>query len=86
MWSPMGSFWYAFHLYYYNLLLVLTLKASTAPAYASEVLPLTLRVYLTSYTNMYASVPTNGFVANYSSRCFIIGQLIAAGVLKGLVR
>jgi SP family general alpha glucoside:H+ symporter-like MFS transporter len=26
--------------------------ASTAPAYASEVLPLSLRVYLTSYTNM----------------------------------
>ncbi|KAK9365193.1 general substrate transporter [Lipomyces kononenkoae] len=44
--------------------------ASTAPAYASEVLPLSLRVYLTSYTNM----------------CFIIGQLIAAGVLAGLVR
>ncbi|KAK9358961.1 general substrate transporter [Lipomyces starkeyi] len=43
--------------------------ASTAPAYASEVLPLSLRVYLTSYTNM----------------CFIIGQLIAAGVLEGLV-
>lgn len=43
--------------------------ASSAPAYASEVLPLTLRVYLTSYTNM----------------CFIIGQLIASGVLAGLV-
>jgi MFS transporter, SP family, general alpha glucoside:H+ symporter len=42
--------------------------ATTAPAYASEVLPLSLRVYLTSYTNM----------------CFIIGQLIAAGVLQGL--
>jgi SP family general alpha glucoside:H+ symporter-like MFS transporter len=40
-----------------------------APAYASEVLPLPLRVYLTSYTNM----------------CFVTGQLIAAGVLKGLV-
>jgi len=26
--------------------------ASTAPAYASEVLPLSIRVYLTSYTNM----------------------------------
>lgn len=26
--------------------------ASSAPAYASEVLPLALRVYLTSYTNM----------------------------------
>jgi SP family general alpha glucoside:H+ symporter-like MFS transporter len=40
-----------------------------APAYASEVLPLPLRVYLTSYTNM----------------CFVIGQLIAAGVLRGFV-
>lgn len=43
--------------------------ASSAPAYASEVLPMCLRVYLTSYTNI----------------CFIIGQLIAAGVLAGLV-
>lgn len=43
--------------------------ATIAPAYASEVLPLSLRVYLTSYTNM----------------CFIMGQLIAAGVLDGLV-
>jgi SP family general alpha glucoside:H+ symporter-like MFS transporter len=43
--------------------------ATSAPAYASEVLPLSLRVYMTSYTNM----------------CFIIGQLIAAGVLAGLV-
>jgi SP family general alpha glucoside:H+ symporter-like MFS transporter len=43
--------------------------ATTAPAYASEVLPLQLRVYFTSYTNM----------------CFIIGQLISGGVLKGLV-
>ncbi|KAH8663958.1 maltose permease MAL31 [Xylariales sp. PMI_506] len=43
--------------------------ASSAPAYASEVLPMTLRIYLTSYTNM----------------CFIIGQLIAAGVLATLV-
>ncbi|KAI5458912.1 general substrate transporter [Mariannaea sp. PMI_226] len=42
--------------------------ATTAPAYASEVLPSVLRVYMTSYTNM----------------CFIIGQLISAGVLKGL--
>ena len=40
--------------------------ATTAPAYASEVLPLALRVYFTSWTNM----------------CFIIGQLIAAGVLR----
>lgn len=43
--------------------------ASTAPAYASEVLPLPLRVYFTSYTNM----------------CWIIGQLIAAVVLAELV-
>lgn len=42
---------------------------TSAPAYASECLPLSLRVYLTSWTNM----------------CFIIGQLIAAGVLAGLV-
>ncbi|PVH68565.1 MFS general substrate transporter [Cadophora sp. DSE1049] len=37
--------------------------------YASEVLPLQLRVYMTSYTNM----------------CWIIGQLIAGGVLRGPV-
>lgn len=43
--------------------------ASSAPAYASEVLPLCLRAYLTSYTNM----------------CFIIGQLVAASVLAVLV-
>lgn len=43
--------------------------ATTAPAYASEVLPLQLRVYFTSYTNM----------------CFIMGQLISGGVLRGLV-
>jgi MFS transporter, SP family, general alpha glucoside:H+ symporter len=43
--------------------------ASTAPAYASEVLPMSLRVYMTSWTNM----------------CFIIGQLVAAGALAGLV-
>lgn len=42
--------------------------ATAAPAYASEVLPTALRTYMTSYTNM----------------CFIIGQLISAGVLKGL--
>lgn len=42
--------------------------ATTAPAYASEVLPTALRTYMTSYTNM----------------CFILGQLISAGVLKGL--
>lgn len=27
--------------------------ATSAPAYASEVLPLSLRIYLTSYTNMF---------------------------------
>ncbi|KAI5363265.1 putative major facilitator, sugar transporter, major facilitator superfamily [Septoria linicola] len=42
--------------------------ATTAPAYASEVLPTALRTYMTSCTNM----------------CFILGQLISAGVLKGL--
>lgn len=42
--------------------------ASAAPSFASEVLPLPLRSYLTSWTNM----------------CFCIGQLIAAGVLRGL--
>ena len=36
--------------------------ATTAPAFASEVLPMVLRVYLTSWTNM----------------CFAVGQLIAA--------
>lgn len=40
-----------------------------APAYASEVLPMRLRVFFTSWTNM----------------CFIVGQLVAAGVLAGLV-
>ena len=42
--------------------------ATTAPAYASEVLPTCLRTYMTSFTNM----------------CFILGQLISAGILKGL--
>lgn len=42
--------------------------ATSSPAYASEVLPLSLRVYLTSWTNM----------------CFVIGQLIASGVLAGM--
>ncbi|KAK4579837.1 hypothetical protein LTR86_000038 [Recurvomyces mirabilis] len=42
--------------------------ATTAPAYASEVLPTCLRTYMTSFTNM----------------SFILGQLISAGVLKGL--
>ncbi|KAK7417645.1 hypothetical protein QQX98_004466 [Neonectria punicea] len=43
--------------------------ATSAPAYASEVLPMSLRVYMTSWTNM----------------CFIIGQLISAGIMAGLV-
>lgn len=42
--------------------------ATTSPAYASEVLPTSLRTYMTSYTNM----------------CFIIGQFISAAILKGL--
>jgi len=43
--------------------------ATIGPAYASEILPLALRPYLTAYVNM----------------CFCIGQFIAAGVLQGLV-
>jgi SP family general alpha glucoside:H+ symporter-like MFS transporter len=43
--------------------------ATIGPAYASEILPLALRPYLTAYTNM----------------CFAIGQFISAGVLKGMV-
>ena len=50
-------------------LLILAQFATTAPAYASEVLPLQLRVYFTSYTNM----------------CFIIGQFLSGGVLRGLI-
>ncbi|GAB7359164.1 hypothetical protein MBLNU230_g5231t1 [Neophaeotheca triangularis] len=41
--------------------------ATLGPAYASEILPLQLRPYLTSYTNM----------------CFAIGQFVSAGVLRG---
>ncbi|KAL2670290.1 hypothetical protein Neosp_014757 [[Neocosmospora] mangrovei] len=43
--------------------------ATIGPAYASELCPLPLRVYLTAYTNM----------------CFAIGQLIGAGVLKSFI-
>ncbi|KAF7561553.1 hypothetical protein G7046_g2586 [Stylonectria norvegica] len=43
--------------------------ATIGPAYASELLPMSLRSYLTAYTNM----------------CFAIGQFIAAGVLQGLL-
>ncbi|KAJ6004823.1 general substrate transporter [Penicillium herquei] len=42
--------------------------ATSAPAYASEILPMVLRIYFTSFTNM----------------CFCTGQLIAAGVLRAL--
>lgn len=44
--------------------------ATTGPAYASEVCPLQLRGYLTCYVNL----------------CWAIGQLIAAGVLYGLLK
>lgn len=44
--------------------------ATTGPAYASEVCPLALRGYLTCYVNL----------------CWCIGQLIAAGVLYGLLQ
>ena len=43
--------------------------ATTGPAYASEVCPLALRGYLTVYINL----------------CWATGQLIANGILKGLV-
>ncbi|KAK7885075.1 hypothetical protein LTR67_010778 [Exophiala xenobiotica] len=39
------------------------------PTYASEVMPVVLRGYLTSYVNL----------------CWVIGQFIAAGVLNGLI-
>lgn len=43
--------------------------ATTGPAYASEVAPLAIRGYLTAYINL----------------CWVIGQLISAGVLAGMV-
>ena len=43
--------------------------ATTGPSYAAEVTPLAIRGYLTSYVNL----------------CWVIGQLLQAGVLKGLV-
>jgi SP family general alpha glucoside:H+ symporter-like MFS transporter len=43
--------------------------ATTGPAYAAESVPLALRGYVTAYVNL----------------CWAIGQLISAGVLKGLV-
>ncbi|KAK8023731.1 alpha-glucoside transport [Apiospora rasikravindrae] len=44
--------------------------ATIGPAYASEILPLALRSYLTAYVNM----------------CFAIGQFIGAGVIQGLLK
>lgn len=49
--------------------LVLGTYAVIAPAYASEVCPVALRGVLTSYTNL----------------CFVMGQLIANGVIAGTV-
>ncbi|CAH0016743.1 unnamed protein product [Clonostachys rhizophaga] len=43
--------------------------ATTGPAYAAEVVPMAIRGYLTAYINL----------------CWVIGQLISAGVLAGLV-
>lgn len=43
--------------------------ATIGPAYASEILPLALRPYLTAYTNI----------------CFATGQLVSAGVLRSLI-
>lgn len=64
--------------------------ATIAPAYASEVLPIPLRVYLTSYTNMCfvstrCSTRQEVYLIDISCLVQIIGQLIAAGVLDGLV-
>ena len=39
-------------------------------AYASEIVPVALRAYLTTYVNL----------------CWVIGQFIAAGVLKGMLQ
>lgn len=43
--------------------------ATIGPAYASEILPMALRPYLTAYTNM----------------CFAMGQFIASGVVQGML-
>lgn len=43
--------------------------SSLGPAYASEIAPLALRAYLTTYVNL----------------CWLFGQLIAAGILKALL-
>ena len=47
--------------------LILGTYTTIAPTYASEVVPLNLRGYLTSYINL----------------CFVIGQLLANGVIAG---
>lgn len=43
--------------------------ATQGPAYATEVVPLALRGYMTAFVNL----------------CWAIGQLLSAGVLKGLL-
>lgn len=43
--------------------------ATTGPSYAAEVTPLAIRGYLTAYINL----------------CWVIGQLLSAGILEGLV-
>tara|TARA_R110002060_G_scaffold29526_3_gene39923 strand:+ start:3618 stop:5231 length:1614 start_codon:yes stop_codon:yes gene_type:complete len=43
--------------------------AAAAPSYAAEIVPMTLRGYLTTYVNL----------------CWVMGRLIATGVLKGLL-
>ena len=50
-------------------MLTVILLVARGPAYASEVTPVNLRGYLTTYVNL----------------CWAIGQFIAAGVLDGLV-
>jgi MFS transporter, SP family, general alpha glucoside:H+ symporter len=75
------------HLQIVNWLLINTQFATTSPAYASEVLPVQLRVYMTSWTNMYFAHLSLAFDRGLTglSRCFIIGQFISAGVLRGFV-
>jgi hypothetical protein len=66
MWSPMGSVLECKH----NLLGhdMTTNSSQSAVSYASEVTPVALRGYLTTYVNL----------------CWVIGQFIAAGVLLGV--
>lgn len=71
--------------------------ATLSPAYASEVMPLALRGYLTSYTQLWYVVlaslkcPKDAATASPSFSgadlrvSFALGQLIAAGVLAGMV-